>query len=285
MITDKDDSMIYFSELLKNDSKYSKTCKNLTEILDSYSIEYHFLPGTNDIWARDYMPIQVSVDKFIEYRFDPDYLQAVKWRYLKTHPDIGCDAIKLKTVKTDIILDGGNIIKSHDKVILTDKAVKENMKKYTEQELVQELKRLFEVEKVILIPWDKNEPYGHADGMIRFVDDYNVVVNGYFDDYDEAFKNKFFSVLDDNGIRYQKLIYSVKNPDIDRNWAYINYLQTKDILLLPGLGIEEDRQAMEQFENLFPDYAKRKRIIQVDVSPLVAEGGALNCISWTICNA
>ncbi len=282
MIADNEKNIIYFSDLIKSEKKYKKTCEDITGLLDLFQIKYDFLPYTKDIWARDYMPIQVSKDKFIEYRYDPDYLQNVKYRKLKTYPDLVCNGINIKTIKTDIILDGGNVIKSKNAVILTDKIVHENIENYSKQELSDELKRLFETERIIYVPWDRNEPYGHADGMLRFIDEQNVVINGYFEDYEEEFKNKLYISLEEYGIRYLKLNYSVANPDPDRNWAYINFLQTKDILLVPGLDIEEDRQALEKFEKLFPDYAERGRIIQIDVSPIVAEGGALNCISWTV---
>lgn len=281
MISDYETNIVYFSGLLKNDPKYIQTCKKIIYTLDECNVNYLFLPNTSDIWARDYMPIQVSENQFIEYQYDPDYLQYKKYRSLKTSPYLVCDAIDLKTVKTDIILDGGNVIKSKNAVILTDKIIHVNTENYSRQELSDELKWLFEVEKIIFIPWDKNEPYGHADGMIRFIDDHNAVINDY-SDYDDAFKNALYSVLDENGITCHMLKYEVKKPDIKRNWAYINFLQTKDILLVPGLGIEEDRQAVEQIEKYFPDYANRGRIIQVDASSIVAKDGALNCISWTI---
>lgn len=76
MITDKETNTIYFSEKLE--TYFPKTCNQIIEALKSKGIEPKFLPNTNDIWARDFMPIQVSENKFIEYRYDPDYLQAKK---------------------------------------------------------------------------------------------------------------------------------------------------------------------------------------------------------------
>jgi agmatine deiminase len=70
----------------------------------------------------------------------------------------------------------------------------------------------------------------------------------------------------------------VKKTD-KRNWAYINFLQTKDLILLPKFGIDEDEQAFKQIEEYFPDY--KNRIAQVDMTKIVRFGGALNCISWT----
>jgi agmatine deiminase len=123
MITDAQTNFVYFSELLNSRPEFKAFSTQLTNILDKHKISYGFLPKTNDIWCRDYMPIQISEKKFIEYRYDPDYLQSKKERSNKTYPDIVCDALQLKTIKTGLILDGGNVVKSSDKVILTDKVL------------------------------------------------------------------------------------------------------------------------------------------------------------------
>ena len=283
MITDKDTNIVYFSELLKSNPKYTDTCKRITDVLDANHVIYKFLPCTKDIWARDYMPIQISKDKFIEYRYDPDYLQGIeiRRREVKTYPDMVCDALNLKTIKTDIILDGGNVIKSSQSVILTDKIFIENKRSYKSKELIEKLKQLFEVEKVIIIPWDIPEEYGHADGMLRFINENTVFINGYFDHYNNDFKNKLFGTLDENGIICKKLSFNVPKAD-KRNWAYINYLQTKDIILLPKFGIDEDEQALEQFKEQFKEYAANNKIIQLEIPEIVKNNGAFNCISWNI---
>jgi agmatine deiminase len=63
-----------------------------------------------------------------------------------------------------VILDIGNVIKTDHGVIFTDKIFKENSAKYNRDELIRKLIELFEVDQVIIIPWDKNNDfYGHAD--------------------------------------------------------------------------------------------------------------------------
>ena len=115
MITDQETNFVYFSGLFKQ--KFEQEYSEITSILAKHRVGFDTLPETKDIWCRDYMPIQVSENKFIEYRYDPDYLQAKKYRKLKSYPDIISDSISLKTQKTDLIIDGGNIIKSKDCVI------------------------------------------------------------------------------------------------------------------------------------------------------------------------
>jgi agmatine deiminase len=214
MITDKETNTVYFSEILRSDKRFSKTCKEIINILEICQVDYSFLPYTRDIWARDYMPIQVTESKFVEYRYDPDYLQGEENRMYKTYPDIVCDSIGLKTIKTDIIIDGGNIIKSKNSVLLTNKVFIENKGNYLSSQLIEKLKQLFEVERIIIIPWDeKNDIFGHADGMIRFINENKVLLQGYFDTYSKKFKDKLFNALKDNGIEWTKLEFSVEKED------------------------------------------------------------------------
>jgi len=278
MISDRHTNIIYFSKRLKTDLRFSDTYEQISESLKSLGIKPRLLPDTKDIWARDYMPIQISKSKFIEYRYDPNYLQG-KWkgcRDLKTYPDIVCDSIELTTEKSDIILDGGNVVKSDNCLILTDKVVVENKLSYSKTEIIDKLKKTFEVEKIILIPWDKKEKFGHSDGVLRFINNNTVLINEIYE-YD----TKLLYRLRQNGIDYEFLKFKVNRKD-KRNWAYINFLQTKDLILLPKLKIDEDKQAMEQIEKYYPDYAKDNRIVQIDMSKVIKFGGALNCISWTI---
>jgi len=280
MISDNDTNTIYFSELLKTDSRFSAIYNNIKSILDSFGLNCALLPDTRDIWARDYMPIQVSDKRYIEYRYDPDYLQGKKYRYLKSYPDIICDSLGKKTKKTDLVIDGGNVVKSSKCVILTDKVVEENKPFYNREKILGKLRDLFELDKVVIIPWDKDaEIYGHADGMLRFIDDDKVLIQGYYDQYDADFQRKLFGELDRKGIEPVPLIFNVKKAN-KNNWAYLNFLQTKDLILLPALkGASENEQALNQMEKHYPRYIGR--IIPIEMDAIIAEGGALNCISWT----
>ena len=281
MIADKDTNFVYFSELLRTKSEFASTCSSITEILDRLSVNYDFLIGTKDIWARDYMPIHIDSGKNIEYRYDPDYLQAKKYRKIKSYPDIVCSKNNITTYKSDLIIDGGNVIKSNSSVIMTNKVIFENLENYNRDTIIGKLKELFETDKIALIPWDKtNDEYGHADGMVRFIDDKSVLIQGYFESYESKFKNQLYNELDKIGLSWKKIEFEVENED-ERNWAYMNFLQTDKIILIPKFGIDEDIQALNQIKKHFNNY-QTEQIKNVDMSATVKEGGALNCISWTI---
>lgn len=82
--------------------------------------------------------------------------------------------------------------------------------------------------------------------------------------------SKFFVVVD------------LKLSEYHHNsWAYINMLQTRDVIIVPGLGLPTDREALEQIKELHPSY--EGQIYQVNIASIVEKwGGALNCLSWTM---
>ena len=120
------------------------------------------------------MPIQVAPDKFVAFKYLPDYLQNPKYRDTITEnaANIACDILgdKAEVIETDIIVDGGNVIKCDNAVIMVDKVIQANPH-YSASKLLAELTRLFGCE-VFLIPWDDEEGvYGHSDGVVRYLSD------------------------------------------------------------------------------------------------------------------
>ncbi|MFA5287502.1 MAG: agmatine deiminase family protein, partial [Candidatus Omnitrophota bacterium] len=129
------------------------------------------------------MPIQISKDKFVQFQYDPCYLRGSQKAIAST-----TDAVKaykvvgMKPQISDIRVDGGNIVKSRTKVIMTDRVLCENPQ-LTKEQLIKKLKIALKVKQVIIIPQCPDDPFGHADGMIRFVDgvrdEKTVLVNNY----------------------------------------------------------------------------------------------------------
>ena len=130
------------------------------------------------------------------------------------------------------------------------------------------------MDKIVLVPWDKSERYGHSDGMVRFIDNETVVTQYYFKGYEPM-----LNPLKQAGLKIEYIEYNVNKKD-KRDWAYLNFLQTKDLILLPKFGIEHDDQAFEQIESFYSDYTGK--IAQIDMNETISLGGTLNCISWTI---
>jgi len=81
-------------------------------------------------------------------------------------------------MQSDLVVDGGNIVRLKNRIICTDKIYSEN-KKWSELAVRAELRRCLEVDEIIVIPCEPYDIIGHADGMVQFIDDKTVLLNDY----------------------------------------------------------------------------------------------------------
>ncbi|MDE5574368.1 MAG: agmatine deiminase family protein, partial [Bacteroidales bacterium] len=165
---------VYMSALLKE--RYKVTYERLIAILDKYGIPHALLEGTRDIWCRDYMPVQTSGGKLVQFRYDPSYLKRKpEWRASRSDVKEVCAANRLHPIFSDINLDGGNVVMYGKKAIITDRVFSENPK-IDRDELRKQLSELLDAEIVIIPAYAKSIDFtGHADGMMRFVDAETVI--------------------------------------------------------------------------------------------------------------
>lgn len=277
MITDNHTNFIYLADTLP--LKYPKFCEEFCKIFNYHNIGYAFLKNTKDVWAVDYMPIQVEKDKFVQFIYNPDYLRnTVKWKKTISNIDLICSDININPKKSNLILDGGNLIKWSDKVIMCDKVFFENPD-ITPKKLIEQLEYLFQVDKIIFIPTFSDDIIGHADGMIRFYDDKTVIVNDFSNEKKEN-RIRFFSALHNVGLSTIEIPYNpyVNPKSIDATGIYINYLQLNKKIVLPIFNIKEDEVVVKKFEELFP----KNELTTINSRELAVNGGVLNCITWNI---
>src|SRR5690606_13825515 len=118
---------------------------------------------------------------------------------------------------------------------------------------VNELENLFEA-KPIIIPRDPDDFTGHADGMVRYYNDNTVLINRYRANGKPAFQKRFKTALRKEGLHLIEVPYNpYRNADYDSAVGmYINYLQVKDLVVVPTFGLLEDELALRQFEDLLP---------------------------------
>ena len=63
MIADYETNVVYFSSWLEKE--YPKIYIDLVTVLKKNNVAYDIIPCTNDIWCRDYMPVQIDEDRFL----------------------------------------------------------------------------------------------------------------------------------------------------------------------------------------------------------------------------
>lgn len=275
--TDNQTNFLYLADTLP--FKHQCFYQQLQSVLQAQGITHSLLPGTKDIWAVDYMPVQTGEDTFIKFVYEPDYLKdTIKWRKTISDTTSICTALGLPTTNSNIVLDGGNVVKGKDKAILCDKVFKENPH-YNERELIKELERSLEVDKLIFFPTDPKDKIGHADGMVRFLGDNTVLVNAYRA-HEKELGLRCKLALQNAGLDWIEVPYNPYGNKgyLQANGIYINYLQMRQSIILPVFGMEEDDIAFRQFESVFAG----QNIVTIESNDIANDGGVLNCISWNI---
>ena len=249
--------------------------------MNSQQIAFSYLSHTKDIWCRDFMPIQIGMDEFVLFNYFPSYLKGAS--KLRTDSTKVCEKHGINYTFSPIILDGGNVVRRNDKAILTDRIFAENKTKIGDSTLLNKLEKLLKSETII-IPTEEEDVVGHADGMVRFLDNKTVLVNDYSKtDSKKSFQKKLYSVLADNNL---DIVFTPYFPD--EKWfskskydiapatgVYINFLQVEETIFLPQFSIPQDKTAVNFFLNYF-------KVIKIDCKELAKHGGLLNCISWEI---
>lgn len=273
---------VFFSENLKR--YYPKLYRILTEILSKHKVCHGILKGTADYWCRDYMPVQVCGSSFVQFRYHPDYLEGL--RDYETPTDVSIELTKtllpdsLISVSS-IIADGGNftfgVIKKGQGytpvVVMTEKIFIENSG-VGRKKLVSELEKLFPNHEFLFLPWDRSDTCGHTDGILHAVGSNKVLVN--LNVYPDDIAAEMRRILES---RFKVIDLELSDYH-DMSWAYINIIHTQNVIIVPGLGLPTDKEAMMHIKKLFPEY--EERIYQVLMPSLVRRGGgALNCLSWT----
>ena len=260
-------NFVYISDKLKE--FYPKTYSRLTKLFNEMNIEWGEIEGTKDIWIRDYMPIQISDDRFIVYNYNPDYLKDSGEDYLTDSHAIAEGILNhCNKEKYDITLDGGN---------------QENGKKKYDSDYCDYISEVLH-SRVIFLPWHCDNPqepnadvYGHSDGLIHWAGDNRVLMSNHRDSFPEEAEEIKYR-LEVVGFEVTEMLFDVPDPNSDFNWAYVNYLQVGNKIIVPTFGIPEDKQALKYIREANPGCVVRG----FRMRDIAKNGGALHCITWNI---
>lgn len=270
--------IIYTSDYLRTTPKTKGVAEAIFRALDHLNIEHHELTNTNDYWCRDYMPVMLFSDgTYARYTYNPDYLAdyKTKCKYITNQKD-ACKDLKLfAPTDMQIVFDGGNYVRCDNKVIMTDKILCENPG-WPLLDLVRNLENSLCAE-IILLPWNMEDPCGHADGMVTSLGDGRLLLNSCWKQGFSSFHNRLLKILRAH-FDVVELSYSCKSEK--DSWCYLNYLQVPGGILLPCLSEHfdspNDKAAIKTFSQLFPHL----EIWPIYAQPLIEDGGAIHCVTW-----
>lgn len=276
---------IFLSDMLYQ-SMFSKWISSLIDILTENGVQHEFLSDTKDIWARDFMPISLGNNQYVQFSLTNDYYFK-RDSHKRTDPAPICKTLGIEPFVPEhkgkpIYIDGGNVIRGFGKAIITEKVFDDN--NIQQDDLEKLLKESLKVKQVIFIPVELQDETGHSDGMVRFVDEHTVVANDYSGSGAlESFKDRFYGVLADAGLDVVLVPYHPVDKRINgynvATGCYINFLQVGSKLFLPTFDDPiHDKAAIERFGEIFGE----GNIFPIPSCNIALGGGVLNCLTWEI---
>jgi agmatine deiminase len=286
MITDSQTNVVYFSSLIK--SLFPSLWNTIESLLKERKIDYHLIENTRNIWCRDYMPIQIDEKHSVQFQYFPDYfLTPAHLKYLTIQDEMQYD-LNLRIKKVPLIVDGGNIVRSGTKVIMTDKVLSDNKKNHSEKVTLRILRKELKVEDIFIIPRQPNDWSGHADGMVRFYNEDTLIVND-FSQESPSWKKRMNAALRQTGLTIIDFPYvpserQSEDGEYSAHGCYINFAQIGNTIFLPQFGEEfsnYDGLALNKAKELFK--GPISEVLPVNADSIAWGGGVLNCCTWNIC--
>lgn len=225
------------------------------------------------------MPVQQAEGKYMQFRYEPSYLE--EDRHLQSDPAHVLAMNQVKAVFSDINLDGGNVLRWSDRVIVSDRVFEESPAYTDRSRLLTKLEGLLNAE-VIVIPAIRSDMTGHADGMVRFYDRNTLIGNRLEGEY------RYWQKGMENALTVHKLDY-VALPSFEYKeksfpdsavGCYVNYLEIGDLILAPVFQVpgNKDEEAAATLCRVFAD----RQVEFVNINEIARQGGLLNCITWSI---
>lgn len=136
---------------------------------------------------------------------------------------------------------------------------------------MNKLENLLEAE-IIIIPSLKSDMTGHADGVVRFVNENTVIGNA--SPYKNGYEQKVKTALKEHGISVIDFPYFDSDGE-SAVGSYLNFLETDKHIFLPVFSDAQDETAVKRAKEIFD-----KKIVAVNINSIAEAGGILNCISW-----
>ena len=109
MIANRDANDLFVADTLER--RFPKVHLRLISILRVQGAPLGMIPGTVDVWCRDYLLVQMAENRFVQFRYEPDNLVG-EYRRLRADGAIRPTLPWLRScVRSEVVLDGGNVVR------------------------------------------------------------------------------------------------------------------------------------------------------------------------------
>jgi agmatine deiminase len=295
---------VYITEALK--TRHPDVAVAMRLALDDAGIPLVEIPGTGNIWIRDWMPIPVG-DHFVKFRYK-DLTE--RWPFLAVPRECWHNLAVEKPgeirdgrwvppmivppTESDIILDGGNVVRVDSRTIMTEQVFRDNPT--IERHVLWGLLEHALETRLVIIPAEPGDELGHADGIVAPIDERTVFLNDYrsmrssgMSAYEKCVRATLrlayietvpFPYAYDECREMTEATFRREFPDADDfnpgYGYYLNYLKVGNTILHPIFHLDRDDRAVDALLDAFPG----ANCVGIDCARLAYEGGLVHCTTW-----
>lgn len=187
----------------------------------------------------------------------------------------------VETVEAGFVLEGGAIEVDGEGTLLTTRDCIANANRFQSGNLVPDLKRLFGVDRVVVIEGclENDHTDGHIDTIARFVKPGHVLcMASEPTDPNHANHKLIETGLRDAGFEVSTIPSPGEVRDADGELlaaSYCNYYVANGQILIPTYGVDADEAAIAAIAALFPEHRCRG----LSARAIIEGGGAFHCIT------
>ena len=275
MVNESESNKLLITDLLLN--HHPIIANTIIDICYQRRIEVKIIKGVSDFWCRDFLPLQITKNKFVQFVYDPSYYKSEKYSHLKTDIKALNHSVAGEIIFSDIKFDGGNISYYNNTAIISEKVFRDNPL-YTKTKLTSELINILELDKIVFIPTAPYDITGHSDGMVKFINEDTIFLNDFTKICSSTYLNKLHKALKSFNIVPMSNEFHRNKLKDDATGDYINMVVVKELVFLSSYGYHTDELALRTVQAAYPG----QDIIQIKTNTLAAKGGVLHCATYNM---
>ena len=268
------------------------------EIVNSkFNLKKIILPN-NDIWIRDYGPFFMETidgkkkkQLILDFEFNAWGGKFPPWNLDNNIPKEIAFYLGAEIESYPIVMEGGSLEFSGGGLILTTEQCLLNKNRnpnLNKTDIENILKSAFNIEEIIWLKrgLEGDHTDGHIDDVARFVGPRKILIcksddkkDGNYDHLQESIEYLKKWKHSKNGEKLEIIELpmpdrmEIKNERLPNSYA--NFIFVNGGIIMSMFNCSADKKAMKIFKKVFP----KRKIVGIDCSILIEEGGGLHCMT------
>ena len=233
-----------------------------------------------DIWMRDFTT--VNPKQPVQFSYTWASMSQKQSQDVQKSFSRFADRYKIQRAKTDLMIDGGNLVDDYaGRVITTTRFMEDNELSYDEAK--QELKTALGAREVAILEPDE-EVLAHSDGMVSWVDKNTLLVNDYskipsfrtvvMDELKASFPS---AKIVEVPVEYKTNPKGQWDGFESACGVNLNSTVTYNNIYVPTFNMPHDQKALRMIKQ-----NTTKKVIPINAESVCPMGGSVRCLTWQV---